>query len=243
VNAQQAKEVLLLYRPGTADAEDPAIAEALAAARRDPDLARWFEQHCAFQRALRAKLQQVEVPEHLKAALLVGPTIIRPAVWWRSPAWMAAAAAVLLLLGVIAVWLAPRRPDRFANFQERMVSTALREYRMDLVTHDMRQLRQFMAARGAPADYEVPQALERLPLTGGGQLVWRTHPVTMVCFNRGDDQMLFLFVIKRSALGDPPPELPRVSAAHDLVTVSWSHGDQTYVLAGPEEKDFVRKYL
>lgn len=240
---QEAKAILLLYRPGTTDATEPATAEALLMAQFDPGLARLFEQHCAFQSAMRAKLRQVEAPEHLKAALFAAPNLIRPVAWWQSPAWLAAAAAVVVLLGLAAVWLAPRRAGQFTRFQERMVSTALREYRMDLVTTDMPQLRQFMAARGAPADYQLPRGLERLALTGGGQLVWRTHPVTMVCFNRGDDQMLFLFVIARSALGDPPPESPRVSTAHDLVTVSWSRGDRTYVLAGPQEKDFARKYL
>jgi hypothetical protein len=141
------------------------------------------------------------------------------------------------------VWLNPPTPDRFANYQARMVSQALREYRMDLVTNDMRQVRQFMAARGAPDDYHVPQGLERLQLTGGGLLAWRSNPVAMVCFDRGDKQMLFLFVMKRTALKDPPPEAPQVSKVSQILTVSWTRGDNTYVLAGPEEAGFVQKYL
>ena len=74
MNSSEAKEVLLLYRPGTADAADPQIAEALELARRDPELGRWFEQHRAFQKAMRAKFRQIEVPAHLKTSLLIrGP--------------------------------------------------------------------------------------------------------------------------------------------------------------------------
>jgi hypothetical protein len=124
-----------------------------------------------------------------------------------------------------------------------MVSEAQREYSMDLVTNDMRQVRQFMARHDAPADYDLPRGLERLQLTGGGRLTWRSHPVAMVCFDRGDKQMLFLFVMKRSAVKDPPPAAPRVSEVSQMLTVSWTRGDNTYVLAGPEEADFVRKYL
>jgi hypothetical protein len=107
----------------------------------------------------------------------------------------------------------------------------------------MRQVRQFMARHAAPADYDLPRGLERLQLTGGGRLTWRSHPVAMVCFDRGDKQMLFLFVMKRSALKDPPPDTPRLAKVHQMLTASWTHGDNTYVLAGPEETDFVKKYL
>lgn len=240
---RQAKEILLLYRPGTADAEDPEVVAAVELARRDPELARWFEQHCAFQEALRAKLQQIEVPAHLKGALMAQQNIIRPLVWWRNPVWLSAAAAVLLLLGLVGIWLRPEKPDRFANFRARMVSTALREYRMDVVTNDMRQLRQFIAGKGAPAEYQLTKGLEMLELTGGGCLQWRSNPVAMVCFNRGDNQMLFLFVMKRSALEDPPGETPQSSTATVLQTVSWSQGEYTYLLAGPEDPEFPRKYL
>ena len=239
----QAEEILLLYRPGTADAQDPQVVEAVAAARSDPDLARWFERHGAFQNAMRAKLRQIEVPVHLKAALLAQQNIVRPPIWWQRPVWLSAAAAVVLFLGLAAIWLKPANPDRFANFQARMVSTALREYRMDLVTNDMRQLRQFIAGKGAPSEYQLTKGLEKLQLTGGGCLQWRSHPVAMVCFNRGDDQMLFLFVMKRSALKDPPAETPQVSKVTELQTVSWTRGEYTYVLAGPEEPQFLRKYL
>ncbi|MGD0262164.1 MAG: hypothetical protein ABSD29_20555 [Verrucomicrobiota bacterium] len=247
MNSAEAKAVLLLYRPGAADAADPPMTEALELARQDPELGRWFEEHRAFQKAMRAKFRQIEVPAHLKTSLLTlqpaAQTFIPPPAWWRRPVWLTAAVAALLLLGLAGVWLQPRAPDRFANYQSRMVSEAQREYRMDLLTNDMRQIRQFMASRGAPADYDLTPGLEHLRLTGGGRLTWRSHPVTMVCFDRGDQQMLFLFVMKRSAVKDPPPETPQLAKVRQRLTASWTHGDNTYVLAGPEEADFVKKYL
>jgi hypothetical protein len=222
------------------------MAEALEMARQDPELGRWFEQHRAFQKAMRAGFQQIEVPVHLKISLLTQKPAqqrpIPPHPWWRSPVWLAAA-AVVLLLGLAGAWLKPRPANRFANYQSRVVSEAQREYRMDLVTNDMRQIRQFMASRGAPADYDVARGLEHLQLTGGGRLTWRSNPVTMVCFDRGDKQMLFLFVLKRSAVKDPPPATPQMAKVNLMLTASWTRGDNTYVLAGPEEADFLKKYL
>ena len=96
--SSEAREILLLYRPGTAEAADPQMAEALELARQDPELGRWFEQHRAFQKAMRAKFQQIEVPAHLKASLLirgaVAPKNLPPQSWRRSPIWLTAAAAL-----------------------------------------------------------------------------------------------------------------------------------------------------
>jgi len=246
MTSDQARQVLLPYRPGSGDERDPKFAEALELVGGDPALARWFEEHCAFQSAMRAKLQQIAVPADLRNRILTAQAaqkIIRPPMWWRQPAWMAAAAAVVLLLGLAAFWMQPRPSDRFANFQTRMVGTALRGYRMDLVTNDMGQVRQFLHGKGAPDDYEVTKGLAQLQLTGCGLLRWRGNPVSMVCFDRGDKQMLFLFVVDRSAMKDPPAETPQVARVNQLLTVSWARGDKAYLLAGPEESDFARKYL
>jgi hypothetical protein len=247
MNCSEAKEVLLLYRPGTADAADPQIIEALELAGRDPELGSWWEQHRAFQKAMRAKFRQIEVPAHLKASLLIRgaaqPRAIPHQARWRRPVWLVAAAAGLVLLGLVSVRQRTSVPDRFANYETRMVGEAQREYRMDLVTNDMQRIRQFMAQRGAPADYRVPQGLDRLQLTGCGLLTWRSHRVTMVCFERSDKQMLFLFVMKRSAVKDPPPETPQLSKVSQMQTASWTRGDYTYVLAGPEEGDLLKDYF
>lgn len=243
MTAAQAKETLLLYRPDSADGRDPDVAAALALTLQDEELRQWFHQHCAYQRAVRAQFRRLEPPPQLKAVILARHRIIRPTIWWRNPLWLAAAASVVLLLSLTGLWLRPRTPDRFADYQSRLVRTVLREYHMDVVTHDMAQVRHHLSSGGAPADYVVPPGLERLSLTGGGLLRWRSHPVSMVCFDRGDTQMLFLFVVRRSALKDPPPATPQVHKVNKLLAASWSQGDKIYLLAGPEDSAFPRKYL
>ena len=232
-----------MYRPGTTDAEDPEIIEAMAVARSDPDLAQWFEHHCAFQRTMRAKMREIEAPAHFRLPLLTQDKMIPMPRPRRLPVWLAAAAVLVVLLGLTGLWLRPRGTNRYENFQVRMISTAGRPYAMDIVTNDMEALRKSLASQGAPGDYDLTKGLERLPLTGGAALRWRNNPVSMVCFNRGDNQMIFLFVLNRSALKDPPPAKPLVSNQSGFTTVRWSSGDKTYLLAGPEEAGFVQKYL
>ncbi len=247
MNTSEAKRILLAYRPGTEDANEPEVREALALAGRDPDLSRWLDGHRAYQAALKTRFRQIPVPAHLKISILARhkvPEVIVPIpVWWRRPVWLVATVSVAVLAGLAAVWLKPARPDRFTNYEARVIGEALRQYRMDIVTNDMTQVRRFMAARGAPSDYDLTPGLERLQLTGAGLLTWRSNPVTMVCFDRGDKQMLFLFVMKRTAVKDPPTETPRVAKVSQMLAASWTRGDKTYVLAGPEEAEFAKKYL
>jgi hypothetical protein len=247
VNRSEAQRVLLLYRPGTTEAGDPEMMEALELARRDPELGRWFEQHRAFQKAMSARFRKIQAPAHLRTTILAraqvpAPVISQPRYGWRLPLWLAAT-AILVLACLAGLWFRPHPADQFANYRARMVSGALREYQMDIKTNDMRLVRQDLASRGAPADYVVPPGIERLRLTGGGRLTWRNNPVAMVCFDRGDKQMLFLFVLNRSAISDPPPAKPHLDKVNELLTASWTQGDKTYVLAGPQEADFLQKYL
>jgi hypothetical protein len=252
---EEAKQALMLYRGNAADAADPEIREALAVAAADPELKDWVERQVAFHSTIREKLRGIKVPAESREELLAStqpshrstqPLNHRstepPTLRHRTTL---AIAAMFVLLGFLAFMLfrPDPAPDRFEHFQARMVGTALRQYRMDIVTNDMRQVRQFMASQGAPSDYKLPPGLENLHLTGGGALVWRSNPVAMVCFDRGDEQMLFLFVTRRSNLKDPPPAQPQVQQISELATASWSEGEMTYLLAGPNEPGFTDKYL
>jgi hypothetical protein len=239
----EAQRILALYRPGSTDAQDPEIAAALDQVRQDPELQQWFEQHCRFQEAMRRKFREIPAPDRVQDLLLAQRKMVRPQVWWRSPVWLSAAAAVVLLAGLTALWLMPDVPDRFADFRARMVRGALREYRMDVRTNDLTLVRQHMAQGGAPADFVIPPGLAQVQLAGGGLLRWRGKPVSMVCFERANKRMLYLFVLPRTAIQDPPPATPQLVPVNKLVTVSWAAGGNTYMLAGDEEPDFLQKYL
>jgi hypothetical protein len=65
VNRADIRQTLLLYWPVSADTGDPQIAEALAMAKLDSELARWLEAHCAWQVVIGEKLRQNPVPKGL----------------------------------------------------------------------------------------------------------------------------------------------------------------------------------
>ena len=82
---QEAKQILALFRPGTADEEDPLFFEARQMAKTDPELARWFDDHCEAYLALRWKFQAIPVPPGLKEQILSERKIHRPFFksYWR----------------------------------------------------------------------------------------------------------------------------------------------------------------
>lgn len=246
MTTQEAKQILQLYRPGVDDAAEPEVAAALKLAKEDAELGHWLETQQAFHAAVSAKLREVTPPPGLKEKLLAqsDKIVALPQPPQRRMAWWFAAAAIVVGAVLMArMTHAPVHPDKFMNFQERMVSTAIRQYRMDITTNDMAQVRRYLENHGSPADYQVPAGLERLQLTGAASLRWRSNPVSMVCFDRGNKQMVFLFVTPRTALKDPPPAQPVEKKISQFETLSWSSGDKCYVLAGPPEADFSNKYL
>jgi len=107
VNSQEAKEILLSYRPGVDDAKNPAIAAALHQLEHDPELARWFEQLQQTDAAIRRQLRETPVPFGLKQRILAEQKIVRPDFGWRKPAVIAAAAAVVVL-SVLSAWIIQR---------------------------------------------------------------------------------------------------------------------------------------
>lgn len=101
MNNQEAKFLLRAYRPDGRDARDPAFAEALAQAERDPALRAWLEREQAFDATVTAKISTIHPPAGLREAILAGVRASQPRRrWWANPALLAAAAAVTLLLAV-----------------------------------------------------------------------------------------------------------------------------------------------
>ena len=252
MNRDEAKTILLLYRPGPADADDPQIAEALALAKRDPELARWLEEHCAAagERCARNSGKSPRPPD-LKEQIISEQAAREKIIFWRRSAIFAVAAVIVALVALAPLWF-PHQPndDTLAIYRNRMASVALRGYGMDLATNNPVSVRAYLAQNRAPADYVLPAPLEKTAVTGCAIEDWQGAKVSMICFRTGrplppgQSSDLWLFVIDRAAVKDAPPTDSRQFVqVGRLQMVTWTEGDKLYVLGTAGNEQTLRQYL
>lgn len=244
MDKQSIKEILLRYPPGNDAEVEPELAAARREAEKDPELQEWFAQQQKFQTAMRRAMRQIQPPASLKARILAGRPASRKILWWQSPQWLAAAAAFVLLASLVAFWLAPSRKPGYAAYRDRMAKFASREYRMDILATNSAQIRAYLAGKQSPADYVVPRELEPMPLAGCAALKWRNQPVSLICFRRGKDDLLWLFVISQSAVPSAPSgQAPQFEQINKLALATWSQQGKTYTLAAFGDRVLLQRYL
>jgi hypothetical protein len=262
MNNEEARTILALYRPGTADRTDPSFKEALerakpatpagGQAKPDPELGRWFQEHCSSYLNIRSKFLKIPVPPALKDQILAevrkpaAPVIpLRPMVLLR------AAAVLVLCLGLAALlWRSHGREDDFNNFRSRMVRTAMQPYGMELRSGDLPSINAFLAGRKAPADYVLPEGVSKARPVGCAVLKWQGQPVSMICFHSGqpfrtgEQTDLWLFIVDQSPVRNGPAgRPPLIARVNKLMTAAWTQGGKIYVLAAAGDEEFLRRYF
>lgn len=256
MNPGQAKQILMIYRPGTADAGDPEIAEALALVRSDSELSRWFDEHCARQNALRDKFRQIALPAGLREQIISEHAARTKAASRREKVVaMAAVAAILVALAMIVTFYLPHNttirpiPNTLANYQDQMMSAAISGYYMAAMTN-LDQVHAWLAQNHAPTDYVLPAGLKRAAVTGCTFQTWRDAKASMICFRQGKTLPpgqpgdLWLFVIDQTAVnGAPATASPQLTKSNGLITATWTRDGKLYVLAARGDEQTIQKYL
>ena len=244
---QEAKEILLLYRPEV-DAEDVEFAPALDVVRSDPELQRWFEQHCAMQKLILAGFDQLVVPDGLKEQILSERKAHTNLPSRRVIIAVAVACfAVLFLVGALMMYGGSQTGAKsFENFRMRMAGKVLRDYpKMDLETSDLGQIRTYLAAHGGEKGYVVPQGLTKASGTGCAIFDWHGKKVSMLCFSSGKQgdlksPDLFLFITDASTVR--APESSATDRVKKLSTIAWMNEGKTYLLAASGDEKFLQQY-
>lgn len=213
MNHDEAKFILRAYRPGGQDTDDPQFAEALAHARRDPELARWLAEQTALDRAIGSKLQAIPVPADLKASILAGRKVVpvRVEPWWRRSLHPAAVAAALAVTFATVGFLGLREPPEpkadFALFTHdltdylgkgygvlprhaHLASTdatyfGAMSYRMNYRSPSLEDIRQWLAQNGGHSDFATPGGIKHPLNLSCGVMDWHGKRITLIAFQTG----------------------------------------------------------
>jgi hypothetical protein len=254
MNRDEAKQILVLYRPGTTDVMDPQVAEALALAQNDGELAKWLAEHCARQNLLREKFRLVTPPVGLMEQIISEQAASRRMLSSRRRfALIAVATAVVVMASLLGTfWFDQQSPagDSLAIFKKQMASHALRSYRMDLQTKDAGQIQAYLKQRQSPADYTLSKPLQQAVLMGCAVESWQSTKVSMICFRTGQplapgmQNDLWLFVVDQDSVkGAPLDSSPHISKVNELVTATWVENGKLYLLGTTADETVLRKFM
>ena len=239
------QSILSVYRPDNQDAADPFFAEAKAELARDPELARWFEEEQAFDRAISEKLADLVAPFGLKTRILASARPVATRQWSWTARLSLAAAALILLAQIIGLWHTQSQKTRMlAHYQQEMVSFIKLDPPLDVESHDLAKMQTWLGQENAPSQMNLPPRLAALQPVGCRVLWFRDHKVTLLCFQRGGDNLAHLFVIDRAALPKlKPGAKPAFAGEGEWMTASWATEDHAYMLVTRGDHDTLLRYL
>lgn len=232
MNNSEAKFILQAYRPGGRDASDPAMAEALAQAARDPELGAWLAREQAHGQAVAAKLGAIQPPAGLRDAILAGGKATgrngtAQKSWWARPAWLPLAAAAAIMLGLTAWWRLA--PVHGATLEEFAVNFVGRGFTLQKHSADLAVLKTWLGEQHGPLPEVLPAKFAELRALGCRTLDFRGREISLVCFERGGKEF-HVFVARRDGAPGAPGGAPQFLHRGKLAAATWTDTKNRYVL-------------
>jgi hypothetical protein len=247
MNNQEAKFILGAYRPDGRDSGDPMFAEALAHAESDPELRAWLEGQRKFDQTFSNKLHGIAPPSGLREAILTGSRASAPRSknhWWSTPSWLAAAAAVALLVtATLALKTSPKSPT---------VSDLADFARSDLAgSHDqhvghppgLAEVQAQLASVRGLMSQDLKIDLDELRRKNCRAVRVGGREVFEVCFQR-EGTWYHIYVGKRSdfAPGSLDPKA-LLSGEGQFASTVWTDSNHVYALATDAGAEVLRRVI
>jgi hypothetical protein len=246
---EHARLILSAYRPDGSDASDPAFAEALAQAQRDPELGAWLAVSRAEDARMQDALRAVLPPAGFKEQLLLASKVsAMPEARRRLPAWWSVAAVAALLL--VAGWMGRDLLRPRAALTVHAITMELgrlqRENAISLgvLTTDRGRALEWLRTHDGTHDFHMPRGLETLPGIGCQVLDIRGQKVTLMCFLTPDQDEVHLVVADRSRFKDAPDVGCVVYLQDgDFAFAAWSDATRTYMVTARGSTEKLKRWL
>ncbi|MGI9240389.1 MAG: hypothetical protein ACR2RV_06280 [Verrucomicrobiales bacterium] len=242
MTTEEAKLILSAVHLTDREGADAEVSQAFEQLGSDPELARWYEQECAFDTAVTDKLASVEAPADLRAnllALLEGPATDpipeKDHSAWFRPRLLAAAAAIILIPFLSIQLLTNRASAKsFDSFRSDMVEFAVSDFKLDHRESDLPKLYAWLNANNATCPTEIPDCVGCPESIGCKVVAWNDENVTLICLRNKTREVVHCFVVPRDQFDDLPDEklLRESHSFDDLETCGWTDQENVYLLVG-----------
>ena len=252
MNNTEAKFILNAYRPGGRDADDATFRAALAQAKSDPALGAWFAREQAHGSAVAAKLREVTPPAGLREAILAGGRAsdgslsAKPATtarsFWHQPVWLAAAAAVAVLL-VVSVSLWPKRAAANAALTDFALFDSLEPQKHGGHGEATGALQAALSQDTTRLAGALPLDFAALRTNGCRTVNLAGHDVLEVCFKR-DGAWFHCYVARVEDFpGAPAKAEPSFAQSGKVAAAAWADGTHRFVVASVAGRAAVQRLL
>jgi hypothetical protein len=245
MTSDEAKVYLHTLRRGETRSANPHVAEALAQARRDPELRAWFETQLAVDSAVTKRLQQIPVPAGLADDILErrkARSTTRPQ---RHLLRVAMAAALVFLLA-LGAWLSGRfqRPlTEYTALQRDMAEFLTTFPQLDLATDRWTAISDWLTAKSGFSSVRLPAELQRFPGLGCREIEWRGRRLMLVCF-AAEGQIVHLFVVRQGDLsGTPDNSRPQLSRVKGWTAAGWADDGVAWLALTRGNRTFLTNLL
>jgi hypothetical protein len=162
--------------------------------------------------------------------------------WWR--AGLALAAAVALFAGVLPWWPRPAEQVSFAVLTPRVVEFFGTPPELPKRSQDKAELKAWLLAQGAPADFHIPAKLMPMESLGCQVVDVQGRPAWLTCFWREKGELVHLFAVRRSDFRDGPASAtPQMQEHSGWSFASWTEGDVIYTLATAAPLEKLRPFV
>ena len=243
MNHHEAKFLLRAHRPDGSDANDPVFADALAEAEKNPALKAWLDHEAAFDRAMGAKLREIQPPPGLRDAILAGSRASqRQRAWWKNPVWLALAASIAIAL-TLTLRLRPTGPSaqEFAEFALNELATAGNKH--DGKRPELGSLQAELATAALPLSTNVNVSGENLRQAGCRVMKFSGHDVFEICFQR-DGRWFHLYAMRVEDLAhgafDPQSLL---TSKGQFASTAWKDARFAYALVTAEGTEALHRLI
>ena len=173
---------------------------------------------------------------------------VRPASRWRAGWAIAASVALLAGAGMLRPW--ERMRVSYVFFAPRVVEFFGKPPELPKRSQNPEELRTWLLAQGAPADFKIPAKLRALKSFGCQVVDVHGHPAYLTCFwsekKPGVDEgsLVHLLVARRSDFRDAPPSgTPQFRETGGWSFAAWSEGDVIYTMAAAAPLEKLQKFV